>query len=104
MDRQKVRYNLKLKKRILKENGYSETSQNTGKGIFNRRFSKHIGFIGYYYNENDKRLHYTSMKAEKKRLKKLAAKKYRRQKFSFEESGGKSNIRKKFFSLYWELY
>lgn len=103
MNRQKVRYNLKLKKRILKENGYSETSQNTGKSIFNHRLSKHVGFIGYYYNEKDKRLHYSSMK-EKKRLKKLAAKKYRRQKFSLEDIGGKSNIRKKFFSLYWELY
>lgn len=44
------------------------------------------------------------MKKEKKRLKKLAAKKYRRQKFSLEDIGGKSNIRKKIFSLYWELY
>lgn len=104
MNRQKVRYNLKLKKRILKENGYSETSQNTGKSIFNHRLSKHVGFIGYYYNEKDKRLHYSSMKEEKKRLKKLAAKKYRRQKFSLEDIGGKSNIRKKFFPLYWELY
>ena len=104
MNRQKVRYNLKLKKRILKENGYSETSQNTGKGFFNRRLSRHIGFIGYYYNEDDKRLHYSSMKLEKKRLKKIASKKYRRNKISLEDKGEKSNIRKKFFSLYWELY
>ena len=33
MNRQKFDYNKKLKKRILKENGHSETSQNSIKNI-----------------------------------------------------------------------
>lgn len=40
------------------------------------------------------------MQHDKKRL---ANKKYRKVR-TFEEKGGKSNINRKYFSLYWELY
>lgn len=86
MKRKKTNYKKKFKKRILYENGYSTSA--TSRGIFKRNAGKHFGFIGYYYDvENDR----------------LANKKYRKVR-TFEEKGGKSNINRKYFSLYWELY
>ena len=101
MKRKKTNYKKKFKKRILYENGYFTSA--TSRGIFKRNVGKHFGFIGYYYDVENDRLKYSSMQHNKKRLKRLANKKYRKLR-TFEEKGGKSNINRKYFSLYWELY
>lgn len=105
MNSKRKKYQEKLKKRILLENGYYEKrdmNENDFKNL--RRTGRHVGFIGYYYDKRTGRLKYSSMKLGKKRLKRLAAKRYRQEKFDLEATGGKSQIRRKHFGLYWELY
>ena len=105
MNNKRKKYQEKLKKRVLLENGYYEKRDETTDDFINfRRLGRHVGFIGYYYDKRTGRLKYSSMKLGKKRLKRLAAKRYRQEKFDLEATGGKSQIRRKHFGLYWELY
>ena len=105
MNNERKKYQKKLKKRVLMENGYYEKRDgNDNDFTILRRMGRHVGFIGYYYDKQTGRLRYSSMKLGKKRLKRLAAKRYRQEKFDLEATGGKSQIRRKHFGLYWELY